>query len=211
MLRGLNNEYKTKVKTQYPKTLEDAIKSAQIFYDSLDKSSSVPAWGKSASHGYAFKSRKRKIDTNSKEDVSKNPKGFRGPLSSDEFAPARRDKLCFQCLGSHERKDCPQLKDNTADKNKGKEKALHTVKLLPLEAFSKYVTVEVSHQALEHECCLTVSPWQPTFGPHELFRFHGTINGRRVRVLVGSSGYSLVHRPSFLFPCPPSVRVNNPY
>ncbi|MCO5573356.1 hypothetical protein L7F22_027125 [Adiantum nelumboides] len=36
-LRGLNNEYKTKVKTQYPKTLEDAIKSAQIFDDSLDK------------------------------------------------------------------------------------------------------------------------------------------------------------------------------
>ena len=124
-LRGLNDEYKTKVKTEYPKTLEDAIKSAQIFYDSLDKASSVPAWGKSASHVHAFKTGKRKIDTNSKEDVSKKPKGFRGPLSSDELARARRDKLCFQCLGSHERKDCPQLKDNTADKNKGKEGFAH--------------------------------------------------------------------------------------
>ncbi|MCO5609563.1 hypothetical protein L7F22_063792 [Adiantum nelumboides] len=45
-LRGLNDEYKTKVKTQYPKTLEDAIKSAQIFDDSLDKASSMSAWGK---------------------------------------------------------------------------------------------------------------------------------------------------------------------
>ena len=144
----------------------------------------MPALGKSALHVHAFKSGKRKIDTNSKEDVSKKPKGFRGPLSSDELARARRDKLCFQCLGSHERKDCPQLKDNTADKNKGKEKALHTVQLLPLEACSKYVAVEISHQAIEHDCCLTVSPWQPTLGPHELFRFHGTINGRRVRVLV---------------------------
>ncbi|MCO5575776.1 hypothetical protein L7F22_029581 [Adiantum nelumboides] len=40
-LRGLNDEYKTKVKTQYPKTLEDAIKSAQIFDDSLDKASKL--------------------------------------------------------------------------------------------------------------------------------------------------------------------------
>ena len=36
-LRGLNDEYKAKVKTQYPKTLEDAIKSAQIFDDNFDK------------------------------------------------------------------------------------------------------------------------------------------------------------------------------
>ena len=54
-LWGLNDEYKTKVKTQYPKTLEDAIKSAHIFDDSLDKASSVPAWGKSASNVHAFK------------------------------------------------------------------------------------------------------------------------------------------------------------
>ena len=33
----MNNEYKAKVKTQYPKTLEEAIKSAQIFDDTLEK------------------------------------------------------------------------------------------------------------------------------------------------------------------------------
>ena len=137
-LRGLNDEYKTKVKTQYPKTLEDAIKSAQIFDDSLDKQSSVPAWGRNAFNGFASKTGKRKMDTHSKEDVSKKPKGVRGPLSSDELARARRDKLCFQCLGSHERKDCPQLKGNALEKNnKGKEKVVHTVQLLPLEACSK--------------------------------------------------------------------------
>ena len=37
-IRGLNNEYKAKVKTQYPKTLEEAIKCAQIFDDTLEKS-----------------------------------------------------------------------------------------------------------------------------------------------------------------------------
>ena len=36
-IRGLNNEYKAKVKTQYPKTLKEVIKSAQIFDDTLEK------------------------------------------------------------------------------------------------------------------------------------------------------------------------------
>lgn len=30
-IRGLDNKYKAKVKTQYPETLEEAIQSAQIF------------------------------------------------------------------------------------------------------------------------------------------------------------------------------------
>ena len=36
-IRGLDNEYKAKIKTQYPKTLEEAIKSAQIFDDMFAK------------------------------------------------------------------------------------------------------------------------------------------------------------------------------
>ncbi|MCO5591548.1 hypothetical protein L7F22_045534 [Adiantum nelumboides] len=161
-LRGLNDEYKTKVKTQYPKTLEDAIKSAQIFDDSLDKASSMSAWGKSALEGSSFKNGKRKSDSTSKEDGFKKPKGAKGPLTSEELARARREKLCFQCLGSHERKDCPQLKGNAPDRNKGKETDMHTVQLLPLSDCSKYLAVQVCHQALEHECCLTDAPWQQT-------------------------------------------------
>ena len=64
----------TKVKTQYPKTLEEAIKAAQIYDDSNVKS---PTWGKSGTS---------KINAPSKEDSTKNngkkPKGARGPLTS---------------------------------------------------------------------------------------------------------------------------------
>ena len=35
-LRGLDNEYRAKVKIQYPKTLEEAITDAQIYDDTLD-------------------------------------------------------------------------------------------------------------------------------------------------------------------------------
>ena len=59
------------------------------------------------------------------------------------------------------------------------------MQLLPLTACSKYNIVQMSHQALEHECLLVVSPWQPTFGPYELICFHGTIGkGHQVCVLV---------------------------
>ena len=36
-IRGLDKDFQAKVKTQYPKTLEDAIKSALIFDDALDR------------------------------------------------------------------------------------------------------------------------------------------------------------------------------
>ena len=39
-LRGLYNEYKTKVKTQNLKTLEDASKSTQIYDDVVENKSS---------------------------------------------------------------------------------------------------------------------------------------------------------------------------
>ena len=152
-IRGLKEEYQAKVKTQYPKTLDDAIKDAQIFDDIHGKSST-----KGAHKDYTSTNTKRKFHVSSKEDTSKKPKVARGPLSSDELARARRDKLCFQCLGSHERKDCPQLKGNVPNKNKGKEKALHMVQLLPLEACSKYSAVQVCHHSVEHECCLTTAP-----------------------------------------------------
>ena len=35
-----------------------------------------------------------------------------------------------------------------------------------------------------HECCLTASMWQETFGPHDLVRMHGSIYGHRVRILI---------------------------
>ena len=45
-IRGLNEDYKTKVKTQYPKTLEEAIKAAQIYDDSSATDDKPTTWGK---------------------------------------------------------------------------------------------------------------------------------------------------------------------
>ena len=71
------------------------------------------------------------------------------------------------------------------------------VQKLPLDASPKYSVVEVSHTAEMHECCLTASMWQETFGPHDLVYMHGSIYGHRVRILIddganlwSSSAYS---------------------
>ena len=61
---------------------------------------------------------------------------------------------------------------------------MHMVQLLPLESSTRYSKVEVSHMDVAHDCSLTSSMWQSNFGPHELVRMHGTIQGHRVRVLV---------------------------
>ena len=55
---------------------------------------------------------------------------------------------------------------------------------LPLDACPKYLAMQVNQQAPKHDCSLTASPWQPTIGPYDLVRLHGTINERRVRVLI---------------------------
>ena len=87
-IRGLDNEYKAKVKTQYPKTLEEAIQSAQIFDDTLDpasargKSNALNNGGKRKFNNFS------KETHNDKQDHVKNPKGARGPLLSDELARA---------------------------------------------------------------------------------------------------------------------------
>ena len=36
-LQGLHHDYKTKIKTQNPKTLEDAIKNAKIYDANIDE------------------------------------------------------------------------------------------------------------------------------------------------------------------------------
>ena len=139
---------------------------------------------KSLASSFSSFKNKRKNANFSKEAHSKKPKGAKGPLTSDKLARARKENLCFNCLGQHARKDCSQLCSNDPVTNKGKEKAVHTVQLFPLETSTKYSVVQVSHQTEVHECCLTATPWQPTFGPHELFQLHGTINRLRVHVLI---------------------------
>ena len=98
----------------------------------------------------------------------------------------QRNKNCvsYVCQIKHAKKDCPRLQGKEARTSKGKEKAMHTIQCLTLKDSPKYSTVEVLHHEAQHECCVTASMWQPTFGPHELHRMHGTINGQRVWILV---------------------------
>ena len=91
-IQGLNKEYKAKVKTQYPKTLEEAIKSAQIFDDTLEKS-----------HAAKFPLAKTNVSTptskfnnnaNKQKEVgggtsdTKKQKVRKGKLTSEEMARA---------------------------------------------------------------------------------------------------------------------------
>ena len=84
----------------------------------------------------------------------------------------------------HAKKDCPRLQGKEAGTSKGKEKAMHMVQCLTHIDSPKYLAVEVLHDEEQHECCVSALMWQPTFGPHELHRMHGTINGQRVCILV---------------------------
>ena len=179
-IRGLHADYKAKVKTQYPKTLEAAIQDAQVFDDTSEK------------HPHAFAQNKTNVSQNKRKhngtshdqkDQHKKPKGAKGNLSSDELARARKEGLCYTCMGKHLWKDCPRAHKDK-DKEKGKEKAVHTVQLLSLVNCPKFLAVEYSHEAPHHECLLTQALWESHVGPHDLFCVHGTVNGRRVRVLV---------------------------
>ena len=111
-IRGLNNEYKAKVKTQYPKTLEEAIKSAQIFDDTFDKTqvysksgSSMRTNVSSATPKAVTNNHKRKDGGSSGKEFPNKLKQRKGKLTQDELARARREKLCFNCLF---RKACTQ-------------------------------------------------------------------------------------------------------
>ena len=128
-IRGLHKDYQAKVRTQYPKTLEEAIKSAQIFDDSMDKKGfGKTSWEDKSQNSYA-KGGKRKF-SQSPADSPQKHKGGRGPLTREDFERAKNKRLCFHCLGTHEKKDCPQLRHKDAKKGKGKEKALHMVQVM---------------------------------------------------------------------------------
>lgn len=87
-IRAFNQGFENKVRTQYPKTLEEAIKSAKIFNDMSDKKSS--ACNKTFISFSASKNNKCKNSGNSKEDTPKKIEGVRGLLSSNELASKER-------------------------------------------------------------------------------------------------------------------------
>ena len=186
-IRGLEPDLQKAVESKDPKTLDEAIKQAHIYgdpqdEDDHDKTQHTRTMSTTNENAHAsFSVRHKRKFRPAQVQQAKKPKGSQGgPLSKDDFERAKRDNLCFNCLGKHPKKDCP--KGKTA--GPGKEKAVHMVQLLPLESSTKYASVQVSHTEAVHDCCLTTSMWQPTFGPHELVRMHGSIKGHKVRILV---------------------------
>ena len=155
-IQGLNNKYKAKIKTQYPKTLEEAIKSAQIFDDTLEKShiAKFP----SARTNVSTPTSKFNNNANKRKEVgggtndTKKQKVRKGKLTSEEMARAWCERLCFGCLGKHEQKDCPLKSVNESDKGGGAKKAMHCVQILALTECPKYLAVEVNHNLCEHDC-----------------------------------------------------------
>lgn len=47
-----------------------------------------------------------------------------------------------------------------------------------------YSIVHVFYVEERHECCVTASMWQSTFGPYELHHMHDTINKKHVCSLM---------------------------
>ena len=160
----MNKDYKARLKSQYPKTLEQAIKDAHVYDDNTDKPSHAHAQGKNNASNNTNKKRKSPYAQGHNGDNNKKSKGTKGLLSSSKLAGARKEGLCFICLGSHQHKDCPRKQ-----KDKGKEKAVHTVQLLTLAKCPVYLAIEYSHEAPPHECVLTRAPWENRVIPHDLF------------------------------------------
>ena len=118
-----------------------------------------------------------------------------GPrLNQEDFSKAKKESLCFICLSpDHSQWNCPKNKRRRDDeKGKGpdknhKDRQLHVAQILPISGNEKYKFIEVLHTDKEHYCCLSTSMWKSSFGPHELVRMHGFVNGKRVRVMIDDS------------------------
>ena len=80
LMRGRTKEYKKKIQTQYPKTLEEATKSAQMFEDTVEKKhhfKKVSGSHEDNSNSSSFYNGKRK-NRKLGGDYVKKPKGSRG-------------------------------------------------------------------------------------------------------------------------------------
>ena len=112
-LRGLNPDIQRNVESKDPKTLEEAIKQAHIYADPSDEHDTDKTQHSSYHTQPFHNSFKRKTlhgTTTDTQESTKKSKSSRGPLSPEEFERAKREHLCFLCLGTHPKKDCPKLK-----------------------------------------------------------------------------------------------------
>ncbi|KAJ7518724.1 hypothetical protein O6H91_20G005100 [Diphasiastrum complanatum] len=172
-IRGLQAEYQKYIRPLKPKTLETAITLAQTYDDIVrpkGKRVVEDTRPESSKHG-----EKRKIPTSN----FSHKKRYR--LSRSDIERAKREHLCFICLGKgHNKSQCPKVQhkgntDETPGKNqngpfrKPEKKQVHTVQVLPLGQSPKVKSVHVSHINEAHTCSITANIWQPTVGPHTIF------------------------------------------
>ena len=117
--------------------MEEAIKRAQIFDDTLEKSHAAkfpPARTNVSTPNSKFNNNANKWkEVGGETNDTKKQKVCKGKLMSEEMARASCERLCFGCLGKHERKDCPLKSVNESDKGGGAEKAMHCVQVLVLD------------------------------------------------------------------------------
>ena len=121
-LRGLNPDLKKEVESKAPKMLDEAIQQAHI-YD--DETGQFEDHKSSNFQSHKFKSSTTTRSGNNKRKnvhdtlgTTKKPKGSGESLTPEEFARAKKESLCFKCLGNHSKKDCCQLKTVAREKTK---------------------------------------------------------------------------------------------
>lgn len=147
-VRGLDKHFKREVKRNAPKTLEDAIKFAQIYEDNTRLTAFNPTQTepKPTDTGVSrpFLKGKRKFPFNKegkplfKKRVTPGPK-----LNQEDFSKAKKENLCFICLSpDHSQWNCPKNRRRDDEKGKGpdknhKDRQIHVVQTLPISGNEK--------------------------------------------------------------------------
>ena len=204
-LCGLHPDYEEYVRPKNPRTLDEAVELAQIYDDVQRKKkgkrslSSDSFSGPSSGYKKTFFKKKDQKETNPNGNkrfkspsghASKSNSGSKGKfLSRKDYEKAKKDKLCFHCMDpNHDKANCPLLKSFEGDKSSAEAKTsrqAHLVQKLSLSPDSdEFTEITVSHTHMSHSYNVTKAMWTPTFGPHDLVRMLGTINGRKVRIMI---------------------------
>ena len=140
-LRGLNPDIQKNVQIKDPQTLDEAIKQAHAFANpSNDHEHEKTQHKFNRTHNTTytkFSSNKKHKNNNDISDQAKKNKTSQKVLSEEDFERAKKDNLCFVCMGNHPKRDCPILKKARPNK----DKQVHMVQLLHLESSPKYSKV----------------------------------------------------------------------
>ena len=197
-LHGLDATYECNVRPLDPETLEEAILFSQIYNDTSEKEAPRSNTCEGGNGKNNSQKCKAFFSWNKQSKQNKKPKA--------KFTPTRGGQGQGQGCGSYKtlskeqlKKDSSKLNEDKRGSDKGKEKVVHTVQVLPLDS-DKIKEVTVSHYNATHSCCVTKSMFVPPFGPHDLVHMHNTINGHKVNVMIDDSAshnflnYSLVKR-----------------